>query len=102
MNTSPPGGTFYNKLGVPGWGRHFLSLAAAAVVVAATVITAATVVSSAIVATAAEQDQQDDDPAPVTTTEAVIAHTKYLHTKIITAGLPLIPRYSIALKMCSH
>ena len=65
----------FKKLGVPGWGRHFLSLAAAAVVVAAAVITAATVVSSAVVATAAEQDQQNDDPAPVTTTEAVIAHT---------------------------
>ena len=81
-------------------GTPFLSLAAAAVVIAATVITAATVVSSAVVATAAEQDQQDDDPAPVTTTETVIAHTKYLHMKIFTAGLPLIPRYSRAPKMC--
>ena len=76
-------------------------LAAAAVVVAATtaVVTAAAAVQ-AVVATAAEQDQQDDDPAPVTTTETVIAHTKYLHMKIFTAGLPLIPRYSRAPKMC--
>ena len=45
-------------------------------------ITATIVISAAVVATAAEQDQQDDDPAPVTATETIIAHIKYLHKKI--------------------
>ena len=84
-----------NKIGVPGRGRRFLSAAAAAVVAAA-VITAATVVDqTAVVATAAEEDQQDDDPAPVTATETIVIHKKYLRENNFTAK-PLIPRYSSA------
>jgi D-arabinose 5-phosphate isomerase GutQ len=65
-------------------GDAVFSLAAAAIVVAATAAAIAAAIAenaAVVVATAAEQDQQDDDPAPVTATETVIAHIKYLHMK---------------------
>ena len=66
---------YYRKFGRPGWGALSIRLAAAAVIVAAAAVV---IVGYTVVATAAEQNQQDDDPAPVTATETIVIHKRYL------------------------
>jgi hypothetical protein len=88
-------------LGAP-IGAPFVCLAAVAARVEAAAAVVAVVVAAAIAAAAGEQQNQDDDPpAGVATETVVVAHNEYLQENF-SSVLPLIPRYSAAIKRCKN